>query len=160
MPGMPSEDDYSHLGSTQMGFDLEQLPATVEMNFGGAGTPYSPIGAGQDQSSMTNGGLNSSTNATSTNPTPTITPPVMSLLSASLPANFGNVSLSNKLTRRTEEGGRVKPPPPYPTSPPHKSSGSSSALQELLTVRSPARLPSPNPTGFPLPEVIRLIRNR
>ena len=133
MSSMPGEDDYSQLGSAQMGFDLEQLPASVDMNFGGGGTPFSPVG--QDQNNTSSGGSNATT-------TPTVTSP----LSASLPANFGHVSISNhKLTRRTEEGGRVKPPPPYPTSPPHKST--SSALQELLSVRSPARLPSPNPTG-------------
>ena len=133
MSSMPGEDDYSQLGSAQMGFDLEQLPASVDMNFGGGGTPFSP--GGQDQNNTSSGGSNATT-------TPTVTSP----LSASLPANFGHVSILNhKLTRRTEEGGRVKPPPPYPTSPPHKST--SSALQELLSVRSPARLPSPNPTG-------------
>jgi len=116
------DEDYSQLSSSQMGFDLDNL-STVEMNFGcsSSGTPFSPTGH--------NGYDNHST-------TPTITSP----LSASLPANFGHVSLS-KLTRRTEEGGRVKPPPPYPISPPQKSSNNT--LQELLSVRSPARLPSP-----------------
>ena len=123
---MSGDDDYSQLGSSQMGFDLDHLP-TVEMNFGynNSGTPFSPTGHNGYDSHST---------------TPTIT----STLSASLPANFGNVSLS-KLTRSTEEGGRVKPPPPYPISPPQKST--SNTLQELLTIRSPARLPSPT-TGF------------
>lgn len=125
MSGMTGEDDYSQLGTAQMGFDLEQLPA-VEMPFPSAGTPFS-------LASMENSaGVNTST--------------VTSPLSASLPANFGHVTLS-KLTRRTEEGGRVKPPPPYPTSPPQKSSNNS-ALQELLAIRSPGRLPSPNATGY------------
>lgn len=122
---MTGEDDYSQLGTTQMGFDLEQLPA-VEMPFPNTGTPFS---------------LNTVENAGGMNSTTVISP-----LSASLPANFGHVTLS-KLTRRTEEGGRVKPPPPYPTSPPQKSSNNS-ALQELLSIRSPGRLPSPNPTGL------------
>ena len=124
MSGMANEDDYSQLGSSQMGFDLEQLPS-VDMPFPNAGTPFSLTG-------VENNAVMSST---------TVTSP----LSASLPANFGHVTLS-KLTRRTEEGGRVKPPPPYPTSPPQKSTNKS-ALQELLSIRSPGRLPSPNATG-------------
>lgn len=124
MSGMANEDDYSQLGTSQMGFDLEQLPS-VDMPFPNAGTPFSLTGV------ESNAGMSSTT--------------VTSPLSASLPANFGHVTLS-KLTRRTEEGGRVKPPPPYPTSPPQKSTNNS-ALQELLSIRSPGRLPSPNPTG-------------
>lgn len=122
---MSGEEDYSQFSSTQMGFELDHMP-TVEMHFGGSsGTPFSPTGHNGYDSHST---------------TPTVTSP----LSASLPANFGHVSLS-KLTRRTEEGGRVKPPPPYPISPPQKSN--SNTLQELLTIRSPGRLPSPNATG-------------
>ena len=122
---MSGDDEYSQLGTVQMGFDLEQLPA-VDMPFANTGTPFS----------MT--GMDSNTGIASA--------VVTSPLSASLPANFGHVSLS-KLTRRTEEGGRVKPPPPYPTSPPQRNT-SNSALQELLSIRSPGRLPSPNPTGL------------
>ena len=123
---MSGEEDYSQFSSTQMGFELDHMP-TVEMHFGGSsGTPFSPTGHNGYDSHST---------------TPTVTSP----LSASLPANFGHVSLS-KLTRRTEEGGRVKPPPPYPISPPQKSN--SNTLQELLTIRSPGRLPSPNATGW------------
>lgn len=124
MAGMASEDDYSQLGASQMGFDLDQLPP-VDMPFPSSGTPFSLTGI------ENNAGISSTT--------------VTSPLSASLPANFGHVTLS-KLTRRTEEGGRVKPPPPYPTSPPQKSTNNS-ALQELLSVRSPGRLPSPNAAG-------------
>lgn len=128
MSGMTSEDDYSQLGSAQMGFDLEQLP-TVDMlsqtPFPSSGTPFSLTG-------MENSAGMSTTAVTSP-------------LSASLPANFGHVTLS-KLTRRTEEGGRVKPPPPYPTSPPQQKNSNNSALQELLSIRSPGRLPSPNAT--------------
>lgn len=124
LSGITGEDDYSQLGTAQMGFDLEQLPA-VEMPFPSSGTPFS-------LTTDSSAGVNNTT--------------VTSPLSASLPANFGHVTLS-KLTRRTEEGGRVKPPPPYPTSPPQKTSNNS-ALQELLAIRSPGRLPSPNATGY------------
>ena len=115
MLGISGEDELSQLSSTQMGFDLEQLP-TVDMNLSNAGAGHF---FGENSSSS------------------------VSPLSASLPANFSHVSLS-KLTRRTEEG-RVKPPPPYPTSPPQKNN--SSALQELLSIRSPGRLPSPGAGG-------------
>ena len=125
---MSGEDDYSQLGTAQMGFDLDQLPA-VDMPFPSSGTPTFPLAGNMDNNSV---GMSSTT--------------VTSPLSASLPANFGHVTLS-KLTRRTEEGGRVKPPPPYPTSPPQQKSSNNSALQELLSIRSPGRLPSPNATG-------------
>lgn len=119
-----------------MGFDLEQLP-TVDMPFPSSGTPFS----------LTSTESNMASSSAVTSP-----------LSASLPANFGHVTLS-KLTRRTEEGGRVKPPPPYPTSPPQKSSNSS-ALQELLSIRSPGRLPSPNPTGESISAVCQVDASR
>ena len=109
---MFGEDELSQLSSTQMGFDLEQLPSAVDMNLSSGGGHHLALGEHMN----------------------------FSALSASLPANLSHVSLS-KLTRRTEEG-RVKPPPPYPISPPQKNNGS--ALQELLSVRSPVRLPSPN----------------
>jgi hypothetical protein len=120
MVGMGTEDELSQLGPAHMGFDLEHIP-TVDINH----LSSSSAVGGHFSSAGMDSGLNN-----------------RSPLSASLPANFGHVSLS-KLTRRTEEGGRVKPPPPYPTSPPQKST--SSALQELLSIRSPGRMPSPNP---------------
>ena len=135
MSAITGEDDYSQLGTAQMGFDLEQLPS-VDMPFpSAAGTPFS----------LTSSESNVAGSSAVTSP-----------LSASLPANFGHVTLS-KLTRRTEEGGRVKPPPPYPTSPPQKS-GNNSALQELLSIRSPGRLPSPNPTGLSIHPPAKLRR--
>jgi len=119
MLGISGEDELSQLSSTQMGFDLEQLPSVdVNSYVIGGGTHY----LGENHSSSSS---------------------LSSPLSASLPANFSHVGLS-KLTRRTEEG-RVKPPPPYPTSPPQKNN--SSALQELLSIRSPGRLPSPGAGG-------------